>query len=109
MWGIASAEGGYGGRHGFVVVALEDRHNFVIFLLAVEIFGNVTDPFAKCARHRVPPLNFSLGLRAEACKCGQSYSGECFFVIHKYSFECCIKHEHKFMVCTSYYKLMKLW
>ena len=108
MWGIASAEGGYGGRHGFVVVALEDRNNFVIFLFSVEIFGNISNPLAQGTGHRVPPLNFSLGLGAEACKCGHSKCGKCFFVVHKFSFGGWVKHEHKFMVCASYYSVMKL-
>ena len=57
---IASAEGGNGGGHGFVVTALERGHDFVLCLAGVEVLGQVVDPFAQRATHGVPPLNFGL-------------------------------------------------
>ena len=71
--------------HGLVVAALEGRHNFVIFLAGIKVFGLVIDPFTQGAAHGVPPLNFGLGLGAYA----ESSNGQCskgFFIIHKFSY-----------------------
>jgi hypothetical protein len=43
---IACTEGGDCGGHGLVIAALEGGHDFVIFLAAVEVFGQVVDPLA---------------------------------------------------------------
>ena len=84
-----AAEGGHGGRHGFVVAAFEGGHNFVIFLAGIEVFGLVVDPFAQRATHRVPPLNFSLGLCANT-ESGNGQSSQGFFVVHKFSLNGCV-------------------
>ena len=86
--GIARAVGRNGRCHGFVVAAFEGGHNFVIFLAGIEVFGQVIDPLTQSATHGVPPLNFSLGLGANA-EGGDGQSSQGFFVVHKFSLEGC--------------------
>ena len=59
---VTGTEGGNRRGHRFVVRAFEGRHDLVVFLAGVEILGQVIDPFAQSAPHRVPPLDFGLGL-----------------------------------------------
>ena len=87
--GVARPEGRNGSRHGFVVAAFEGGHNFVIFLAGIEVFGLVVDPLAQRATHRVPPLNFSLSLCANA-ECSDCQSSQGFFVVHKFSLKGCV-------------------
>jgi len=76
--GVAGAESGDRCGHGFVVTALEGRHDAVILLAVVEVLGLVIDPLTQCATHGVPPLDVGLRLGAQGteppnggCRCLQ--------------------------------------
>ena len=59
---VAGAEGGNAGGHGLVVFALVGGDDLVVLLAFVELLGQVVDPVVQGAIHRMPPLDFSLGL-----------------------------------------------
>ena len=50
-------EGCDGRRHGFRVVTLEGRDDFIIGLGRVEVFRDLVDPLTIGTAHCVPPLN----------------------------------------------------
>jgi hypothetical protein len=78
---IAGAEGGDGGGQGLVVAALEGGHDLVVFLAGVEVLGQVVDPFAIGAGHRMPPLDFGLGLGGERRRLPASNGGKLNFML----------------------------
>jgi hypothetical protein len=50
-------------RHRFGIVALVDGHDLVVGLGRVEVVGDLVDPLAVDATHRVPPLDLGGGER----------------------------------------------
>jgi hypothetical protein len=64
-----------------VVAALVGGHDLVVLLAGVEVLGQVVDPLAQRAGHRMPPLDLGLGLGGQGSKCGAAASRvKCFFM-----------------------------
>lgn len=59
---LFGAEGGDGGGHGFVIVALVDALDFVFVLRRVEFLDHLVGDFTEFATHAVPEGNGGLGL-----------------------------------------------
>ena len=59
---LFGAEGGDGGGHGFVIVALIDALDFVFVLRRVEFLDHLVGDFTEFATHAVPEGNGGLGL-----------------------------------------------
>ena len=49
-------------RHGFGIATLVRGDYLVLFLAGIEFLGQVVNPLAIDGSHRMPPLNFGLGL-----------------------------------------------
>ena len=81
---IAGAERGDRCGHALVVAAFEAGHHLVVLLAGVELVGQVVDPVAQRAAHRVPPLNFGLGLGWQAGQRGDG--GQCRQVQFEFHF-----------------------
>ena len=62
VWGVAGAKGGDAGGERLGIAALERRDDLVFLLALVEALGEIVDPLAERAAHRVPPLDFGLRL-----------------------------------------------
>jgi hypothetical protein len=63
--GVASPECRDRRGHGLGIRALERRHDLVVLLALVELFGQVVDPLAERPTHGMPPLDFGLRLRRQ--------------------------------------------
>ena len=72
MWRVAGPESGHRSRHRFVIAALVRGRDLVVFLAGIEFTRQVVDPVTESAPHRMPPLDFSLGLglatKAKGCR-----------------------------------------
>ena len=66
---LFGAEGGDGGGHGFVIVALVDALDFVFVLRRVEFLDHLVGDFTEFATHAVPEGNGGFGLD----RCGQQH------------------------------------
>jgi hypothetical protein len=75
--GALLAEGGDRRRHRFGVGPLVRGDDPVVLLLGVELVGELVQRLAELAAHRVPPLDFDLGMRLwSAQHCCRQGGGE---------------------------------
>ena len=65
---LLGAEGGNGGGHGFVVVALVHALDFVLVLRSVEVLDDVVGDLTEFTAHAVPEGNGGLGLHGSSKK-----------------------------------------
>ena len=78
---IASTVRSHGSSEGFVIAALKHRHDLVLALAGVEVFGQVVHHLAVDGGHRMPPLDFGLGLGRDGKSACQSDG--CKFQFHR--------------------------